>query len=153
MSDEASISEIAKKLGLQRTTLSKILSQQDVKRRQVGRQMLVSFADAQAAVQYAASQGRLKVTDAKKRDNLNQEQKLIEVLERELREVKERERVVRQQYEEAVDKIESLIHLDAQVKLLKSANDNLQQELQTIKSKNGLVGRIGKAIEILRKGE
>lgn len=149
MSDEASISEIAKKLGLQRTTLSKILTEQDVKRRQVGRQVLVSLADAQAAVQLVASQGRLRVKDDKSRDESNQERKLVEVLERELREVKERERVLREQYEQAVDKIESLIHLDSEVKLLKAANENLKKEIDS-RAKGSLVGRLSKAIDVLR---
>jgi hypothetical protein len=137
-SDLLSIAECARKLGLSRQRLSTLLDQAGVEKQRTSKGALVSMADAQRVVQLAAADGKLRTPRANKDTD---ESGLVQILKEQINDLKmDRERLL--------DKIEALSHLETEVKLLKAANENLENQMQ--KADKSIVSRIGKAINAFR---
>jgi hypothetical protein len=148
--DLLSVAECARRLGISRQRLSKLLDDAGIEKKRVGKDALVSFPDAQQVVQIAAAQNKVRTPKAHKNAHTNahtnaqslaEESQLVSILREQIAELKtERERLL--------DKVESLIHLESEVKLLKAAKEHLEEKVE--KADRSLVSRIGKAINAFK---
>jgi DNA-binding transcriptional MerR regulator len=138
--DLLNVADCARRLGISRQRLSKLLDEHGTEKVRTGRGALVSLSDAQRVVQIAASEGKLRTPRAHK--DANEESELVSLLKEQVQELKtERERLL--------DKIEAMSHLESEVKLLKAAKEDLEQKLG--KADKSFVSRIGKAISAFRE--
>ena len=148
--DLLSVAECARRLGISRQRLSKLLDDSGIEKKRVGKDALVSFADAQQVVQIAAAHNKVRTPKAHKNAHTNahtgaqsqaEDSQLVGILKEQIAELKmERERLL--------DKVESLIHLESEVKLLKAAKEHLEEKVE--KADRSLVSRIGKAISAFK---
>ncbi len=138
--DFLNVADCARKLGISRQRLSKLLDESGVKKSRTGKGALVSLADAQRVVQIAAASGKVRTPRANK--DASEESGLVHLLKEQVLELKsERERLL--------DKIEAMSHLESEVKMLKAAKEELEDKIS--KADKSLVSRIGKAISAFKE--
>lgn len=137
MPDLRSVTACAKALGVPRQRLDILLSEAQVSRTRKGRESLVEFAEAQAAVQNAAAVGRIK--GPRKAFESAQDQLIARLTE---------ENIAKQQrIENLLDKVEGYETLKAENKLLKGEIEKRDAEAHP---KGGILSRLDKALQTFR---
>lgn len=137
MADLRSVTACAKALGVPRQRLDLLLSEANVVRTRKGREALVDFMDAQAAVQNAAAVGRIK--GPRKAFESAQDQLIARLTEENARQ--------KAQIEGLLDKAEGYELLKAEIRLLKGEIERRDTEA---KGKGGILSRLDKALQSLR---
>lgn len=137
MPDLRSVTASAKALGVPRQRLDLLLSEAKVARVRKGRESLVDFADAQAAVQNAAAVGRIK--GPRKAFESAQDQLIARLTEESARQ--------KAQIESLLDKVEGYEVLKAENRLLKGELEKKEVEAP---QKAGILSRLDKAIQTFR---
>lgn len=147
--DLASISVCAERLGIARTTLSKLLDEAGVVKVRQGRENLVSFADAQKVTQDAAAAGKLRVKSGKGR-SVNASA-MVDPRESfymdQIRAMQDEIRLLR-------EKLMAADAVQAEVKLLKAATADKDRKIEALIDKvEELQGPAEKAIQLQKELE
>ncbi len=137
MADLKSVTACAKALGVPRQRLDLLLSEAKVVKIRKGRESLVDFSDAQAAVQNAAAVGRIK--GPRKAFESAQDQLIARLTEESARQ--------KAQIDSLLDKVEGYELLKAENRLLKGEKEKRDAE---VKSKSGILSRLDKALQSFR---
>lgn len=123
MSEQMSVTDAAKRLGISRPRLSKLIDEHGIKKTEDGKKMLVDVAEVQTLLQRLASEQKVR-TPAPNRKKTQSDDDLAEHYKAELRRVT-------QERDALADKVMALEGFRTEVKLLKAAE---QQKDQTIDS-------------------
>lgn len=137
MSDLRSVTACARALGIPRQRLDLLLSETKVARIRKGRESLVDFVDAQAAVQNAAAAGRIK--GPRRAFESAQDQLIARLTEESTRQ--------KAQIETLLDKVEGYEILKAENRLLKG---ELEKKGAEPPQKAGILSRLDKALQTFR---
>ena len=137
MPDLRSVTACAKALGVPRQRLDLLLSEAKVDRTRKGRESLVDFTDAQAAVQNAAAVGRIK--GPRKAFESAQDQLIARLTEESARQ--------KTQIENLLDKVEGYEVMKAENRLLKG---EIEKRDTDAKGRSGIFSRLDKAIQSFR---
>jgi hypothetical protein len=103
---------------MHRPRLSKLLDDAGVQKIKKGRETLVSYAEAQQCVQNAASEGRVRGPIAYPKPN--DDTKIVKILEEQLRATQEAKKQLEVKVEKLQERVESLLHVETELKLLKA---------------------------------
>ena len=139
MSEMVSISEAAKRLGIQRPTLSRIIKTEKIETRREGKRKLVRIIDCQNTIQEMSATGKLRLRTVKNKTK-NQEdgwKELYQEMKRERDQLKEHCRALESEN----------LGLQGKVKLLKSGK--IEESLEGQDAQSNIFHKLGNAWNLL----
>ena len=112
--DMVTITDAAKKLGISRPRLSKLIAENKVEKVKAGRAYKINYYDVQELVQTLAADGKMRTRKGTEQvKERNKEDRLLTHLESELK-------ILREERDSLRDKVEALSSVAGEVKLLKA---------------------------------
>ena len=127
MSERMSVTDAAKRLGISRPRLSKLVDDHGLQKTVDGKRMLVDVMEVQALLSRLASEQKIRTPSAS-RKKPQTEDDLAEHYKAELRRVS-------QERDELADKVMALESYKTEVKLLKAAEEQKSQAIEALTTK------------------
>lgn len=125
--DLVSIAEAARRLGLHRPKVSTIVTQHKIPKTKRGNESLVSLSAIQSAVQTEAAKGSVRTPTVRK-EIRSEDGELKRILEEQIRELKEANRELKTENVQLRDRVEALVSVETELKLLKAGMQEPQRK-------------------------